>query len=351
MAAETALQFIRSLDGSRRLPAAVVIAGAQPVLREFALKALARSFASLGYQYRPVQLGASDDVGALLEELSGVDLFAAKKLVACRVLRTRRDSASADEGADSKPGRSRGGDAVLADAVETVRAPLALALLFERDNAPAPVRRAAEKSALLVNCQRPFDNQLDDYYRAFARSEGIELAPDALDELALRYGSDLGAAANAIARAAIAPPGPGKLDAAAFREPAGARTPALFELAESISLGRGAAALAQYDRAIALGRDPMELFGVEIVPVLRRMMTAAAMLARRRSTGEIAAALGMSPQSSLATRAIDGARRLGSARLAHALARATVLDQGMKDGTIRERRQAISALLLELLAV
>lgn len=355
MAAESALQFIRSLDGSRRLPAAVVIAGPHAFLREFALRAFARMLVAQGYLYRPVQLGAADGIGAVLDELSGADLFAPKKLVACRVLKSRRESASDDDDeGGSKAGRSRGADAALAEAIESVHPPIALALLFERDSAPAPVKRAAEKSALLVNCQRPFDNQLEQYYRAFARAEGFDLAADATDELATRFGSDLAAAANAISKSAITAETretPEKLDAKSLRGPAGARTPALFELSESISLGRGAAALAQYDRAVALGRDPMELFGVEIIPVLRRMMTAAAMLSRRKSAGEIAAALGMSPQSSLATRAIDGARRLGAARLERALARATALDQGIKNGTIRNRHQAISALLLELFAV
>ncbi len=352
MSAESALQFIRSLDGSRRLPAAVVIAGPHAFLREFALRALARMLVAQGYLYRPVQLGAADGIGAVLDELSGADLFAPKKLVACRVLKSRRESASDDDDeGGSKAGRSRGADAALAEAIESVRPPIALALLFERDSAPAPVKRAAEKSALLVNCQRPFDNQLEQYHRAFARAEGFDLAADAADELLIRFGSDLAAAANAISKSAITADTPDKLDAKSLREPAGARTPALFELSESISRGRGAAALAQYDRAVALGRDPMELFGVEIIPVLRRMMTAAAMLSRRKSAGEIAAALGMSPQSSLAMRAIDGARRLGAARLERALARATQLDQGLKNGAIRERQQAISALLLELLAV
>jgi DNA polymerase III delta subunit len=352
MSVESALQFIRSLDGSRRLPAAVVIAGPHAFLREFALRALARMLVARGYLYRPVQLGAANGIGAVLDELSGADLFAPKKLVACRVLKSRRESASDDDDeGDSKAGRSRGADAALAEAIESVRPPIALALLFERDSAPAPVKRAAEKSALLVNCQRPFDNQLEQYYRAFARAEGFDLAADATDELVTRFGSDLAAAANAISKSAITAQTPEQLDAKSLREPAGARTPALFELSESISLGRGGAALAQYDRAVALGRDPMELFGVEIIPVLRRMMTAAAMLSRRRSAGEIAAALGMSPQSSLAMRAIDGARRLGAARLERALARATALDQGLKNGTVRNRHQAISALLLELLAV
>ncbi|MGH7948284.1 MAG: DNA polymerase III subunit delta [Candidatus Binataceae bacterium] len=352
MATESALQFIRSLDGARRPPAAVVIAGPQAFLREFALRALARSLAAQGYQYRPVQLGAADSIAELFDELSGADLFAPKKFVACRVLKSRRESASDDDdAAGSKAGRSRAGDAILAEAVESVRSPLCLALLFERDTPPAPVKRAAEKSALLVNCQRPFDNQLEQYFRAFARAEGFDLAADAADDLVTRFGSDLAAAANAIAKSATTADTPGQLDVQSLREPAGTRTPTLFELSESISLGRGAAAIAQYDRAVALGRDPMELFGVEIVPVLRRMMIAAAMLARRKSAGEIAAALGMSAQSSLAIRAIDGARRLGPARLEKALSRATELDRGLKNGTIRERQQAICSLLLDLLVV
>jgi len=73
-------------------------------------------------------------------------------------------------------------------------------------------------------------------------------------------------------------------------------------------------------------------------------------IASRRSPGEVAAALGLPPQSGLATRAIEGARRFGLARLERAYWRACAMDAGFKDGTIKEREQALAGLILELMS-
>jgi len=73
------------------------------------------------------------------------------------------------------------------------------------------------------------------------------------------------------------------------------------------------------------------------------------MLARRSGSGEIAAAIGASPMSGLVTRAIDGARRFGAERLRRAYARATEMDESFKNGEIKAREQALSALLLDLM--
>ena len=109
-------------------------------------------------------------------------------------------------------------------------------------------------------------------------------------------------------------------------------------------------ALAQLTRALAGGRDPFELLAVEIIPVMRRMMLAASMLAARKSTYDIAGALGFGPGSPLATRAIEGARRFGLARLQRAYRRASELDVDFKNGEIKDRAEALSALVLDLMS-
>jgi hypothetical protein len=81
---------------------------------------------------------------------------------------------------------------------------------------------------------------------------------------------------------------------------------------------------------------------------MRRMMLAASMLAARKSTYDIAGALGFGPSSPLATRAIDGAKRFGLARLQRAYQRASELDVGFKNGEIKDRAEALSALVLDL---
>jgi DNA polymerase III delta subunit len=167
--------------------------------------------------------------------------------------------------------------------------------------------------------------------------------------LIARHGGDLAALANALSKVTIfAEPGravqPSDLDDQGAR-----RMPEAFELAESVARGRTSSALAQLGRAISLGRDVFEILGVEIIPTMRRMMIAASMLASRKSASDVAAALGVSPTSGLATRAIEGARRLGLPRLERAYWRACKLDADFKNGQLKEREEALAGLLLELM--
>jgi len=352
MPLETALAYLRGAGGDRRVPPVVVIFGPHAFLREYVLDSIVRKLAGEGCQYRSFQIGAGDDYGAALNELSAPDLFAPRRAIACRILKSRRDKAEAS-GADTDAGDARtsgsgGSEAALVAAIESAQGPGHLILLYEKDNAPAKVRRAAEKPALLVNCMRPFDNQIEQYVNAFAQSLGLKLSPAALDLIISRHGGDLAAVANTLGKVTIfAEPGkavqPGDLDEGARR------MPEAFELAESVARGRASAALAQLGRALALGREVFEILAVEIIPMMRRMMIAASMMAARRSQGDVAAALGLPPQSGLATRAIEGARRFGLARLERTYWRACAMDAGFKDGTIKAREEALAGLLLDLM--
>ena len=86
-----------------------------------------------------------------------------------------------------------GGEAALAELIETGVAPNRLMLVYERDNVPTRIRKAAEKSGALVNCLRPFDNQVPDYALAFARARGRKLGAGSADFLAARHAGDLAA--------------------------------------------------------------------------------------------------------------------------------------------------------------
>ncbi len=356
MPLETALAYLRSAGGEerKRIPPVVVIFGPHAFLREYVLDSIVRKLAADGCQHRSFQIGAGDDYGAVLNELREPDLFAPRRVIACRILKSRRDraetaNADAEAGDARAPGVSGGSEAALAAAIESADGPGNLVLLYEKDNAPAKVRRAAEKTALLVNCMRPFDDQIEQYVRAFAQSLGLKLSPPALDLIISRHGGDLAAIANTLGKVTIfAEPGTavqlGDLDEGARR------MPEAFELAESIARGRTSAALAQLGRALALGREVFEILAVEIIPMMRRMMIAASLMAARRTPGDVAAALGLSPQSGLATRAIEGARRFGLARLERAYWRACAMDAGFKDGTIKEREEALAGLILDLMS-
>ena len=121
-------------------------------------------------------------------------------------------------------------------------------------------------------------------------------------------------------------------------------------MAESVARGDVSETIALFDRAIQTGRDPIELLAVEVIPLVRRMLTAASVMARRKGSGDIASALGLPPSSNLLARAVDGARRFGLTRLRRAHRRACELDANFKLGLLKEREQAIAAMLIELMA-
>jgi DNA polymerase III delta subunit len=351
MPLETALAYLRGAAGAKRqIPPVVVIFGPHAFLREYVLDSIVRKLVADGCQRRSFQIGAGDDYAAVLNELRAPDLFAPKRAIACRILRSRRTPAETKQkDAEAAAGDDAGSEAALAAAIETACGPGNLILLYEKDSAPAKIRRAAEKSALLVNCMRPFDNQIEQYVNALAQSLGLKMSAAAIDMIISRHGGDLAAVASALGKAAIfiepgAPVQPGDLDEGARR------MPEAFELADSLAHGRGSAALAQLGRATALGRDVFEILAVEIIPTMRRMMVAASMIAARESDGDIAAALGLPAQSRLATSAIEGARRFGLARLERAYWRACAMDAGIKNGTIKEREQALAGLILDLMS-
>jgi DNA polymerase III delta subunit len=222
--------------------------------------------------------------------------------------------------------------------------------VYERDNAPAKMRRAVEKTGVVVNCPRPYDNQIAQYAEAFARALGLKLGVDAADLLAVRHGSDLGEIANELSKAAIRCGEKGRVEVSDLSERGASRVPDIFEIAECVARGSTGEALGLLDRAIQTGRDPIEILGVEMIPLVRRMLIAASLIAKRKGIGEISRALGLQPASPLLTRAVDGARRMGFERIARAHLRLCELDAQFKTGMIRERDQALAAMIIELMA-
>lgn len=349
MAAEHALAFLRAIDRNQP-PPAVLIAGPQGFLREYALERIRMRLTAQGFSYRSFQLGGGDGVDAVLAELDATDLFAPRRLVVARLLRSFRDRGGAaddDEegGATTSAGR---GETDLAEAFERVGPTTHLAIVCERDTAPAKLRRAAEQHGVVITCARPFDNQLGSYAELFARDAGWKLDHTASELLVARHGGDLAAVANAIVRAAITAAPGAPLSAAAFDESGGFRIPELFELAEAIARGGVAESLALLARAVQTGRDPIEMLAVEIIPQLRRMLVAAAVLDSRKGSAAVASALGMPPHSAMVARACDGARHYGLTPLRDALRHASELDERFKQGLLKEREAALAGLLLDL---
>jgi DNA polymerase III delta subunit len=355
MAAENAFGFLRALAQGREPAPATLIAGPQAFLREYVLEALRQRMARDGFKYRTFQVGAGGGFAAVISELEGADLFAPKRLVVCRVLRSHRDRAGAeddggDAGEERGSGASAGGETALGAAIERIGPALRLALSYERDNVPAKMRKIVEQAGTLVNCMRPFDNQIGQYAEMFARNLGLKLSMSAADLLAGRHGGDLAAIANALAKAAITCAEKGRVETSDLGEAGLTRIPEVFELAESLARGNPAETLSLFDRAIETGREPIELLAVEVIPLVRRMLVAAALIARRKGVADIAHALGLPPNSGLLTRAVEGARRFGLDRLQRVHLRACELDAHFKMGLLKEREQAIAGMLLELMA-
>lgn len=352
MAVETALSFLRILEQGKPLPRVVAIAGPQAFIREYVLDAARSRLARDGRELRALQVGASGGNGldAALAEIQAPDLFAPKRAVVCRIPRARRGQD--DEGAaDAEPpAGAKTGEAALAEAIDRNTLVAELILAYERDSVPAKIRRSVERAGIVVNCMRPFDNQLGQYAAAFAHKLELKLGADAAEALVARYAADLAAMANALAKAALHFDKGHRIQAADLMEAGAMRTPELFELAESLARGQIAPALALFDRAIALGRDVFEILAVEIIPAVRRMTLAAALLESGRSPGEIASAMGFSPTSGLMARAVEGARRFGPKRLRRAHATLCELDAEFKMGLRRERQAAVSQMLVELMA-
>ena len=351
MPTENALGFLRIVETAKTLPAAILIAGPNAYLREYLVDAIARRLIREGLQYRTFQIANASDFASVVEELRAPDLFAPKRMLVCRVMRSFRDrgndSASSDDAAEKE---TRGGDTGLIAAVTDARPPNHLVIVYDKDAAPAKIRRAAESAGILVNCMRPFDNQLPMYAQSFARGFELKLSQSAAELLVARHGGDLSAIANALSKLAIHLEKGASIDAGDLVEHGPSKLPEPFEIAESLSAGKTSATLAQLTRALAGGRDPFELLAVEFIPVMRRMMLAASMLAARKSAYDIAGALGFGPSSPLATRAIDGAKRFGLPRLQRAYERASELDVDFKNGEIKDRAGALSALVLELMS-
>lgn len=349
MAAETALSFLRKERQPARLPTVFLISGSQAFLREYVLDVLRELLGRLGCKYCAFQVLGREDAQALLNEAGGRDLFSPRRFLVVRIPRFVRERAG--DAGEASSGRASGSrlEAALAEAVAAVRPPDYLALLYERESAPATVRRAVERDGLAINCLRPFDNQLASYAEIFASRRGLKLAPAAAELLVARHGGDLFGMANALSRLAILHERGARLEPADLGGPAAAPVPEMFDLAASLGRASASSALALFDRALGAGREVVELLSTEIVPAVRRMMVAAAMLEEKRSAADVASALGTSPTSPLLFRALEGARRFGPERLGAAYRRAAELDAGLKGGTVRAREQAVAALLLDLL--
>ena len=350
MPVENPLPFLRGLTEKRQAPAAVLLFGPQAFLREYILDALRLRLSGEGLEYSGFQIGAADDFGAVIEELLAPGLFAARKLIVGRVLRSRRERAGEGEARSPKAASQGADETALIAAIERTQGPSYLVLLYE-STPPAKLRQAVESRGVAVNCNKPFDNQLVQYAQMFARSLGLRLSSAAAELLVARYGSDLVAFNNALSKAAVNHQRGEIVDSAELREPDAQAVPEVFDLAESLARGQAARAFALLDRSLATGRDTFELLAVEIVPVLRRMLLAASMLRKQDcTTADAARLLGLPPSSPLALRAIEGARRLGWQRLNRSYKAAAELDAGFKTGQIRGREQALSGLILELFA-
>jgi DNA polymerase III delta subunit len=349
MASENALAFLSQLEsGKALLPAAILIAGPQAFLKEYVLDACRDAVRGPGRDPQSFHIGTGGDFGALLEAVSAPGLFAPATVALCRVLRTRGAADDDGEGGESRGARGSD-DSMLLRAIELVRTPSHLLLFYERENAPAKVQRAVEKAGLGVICNKPFESQLNQYAALFARRLGLKVGYATIDTLADRYGTNLAAMHNALVLAAIAAveekPDDFLRSANGIVDLGGE----LFQISESLSGDLPLIPFAMIDRAVAIGRDPTELLALEIIPALRRLLIAATLMTQGQGPAEIAMELSMSPRSPRVTATANAARRYGLQRLTRTYREAIDLDASFKNGSVKEREQALSGLLAPLL--
>jgi DNA polymerase III delta subunit len=348
MATHNALSFLRNLSDRRTFPFVISIAGPQVFLREYVAASIREVLSLKQLDYRGFQVGAGDTFSQVIGELRTPGLFSRASIIACRVLKSRREKSSDSDADGDQGGALKGDEQALADAVEAFRGPSYLVLLYDRDTVPARIRRAVEKSGLAISCNRPFDNQIADYASLFAARLGLTIAPAVLDVVISRYAGDLAAIANSLIKAAINRTDKRPTEVDDLLDPGRTRTPELFDVAHGLASGNTNEIVATIDRAIELGRDPFELLAVEIIPSLRRMLMVAALQSRRVDDRDIARSLGLSPFSPLAVRSIEGARSYGLAALSKAYRAAVGLDSDFKLGRLKNHRQALAGLVLEL---
>lgn len=295
MATENPLPFLRGLAEKRPLAEAVLLFGPQAFLREYLLDAIRLRLADEGFEYAGFQVGAADDFGGVIEELVAPGLFASRKLIVCRVLKSRRERSAEGEG---RAGKSAHGadEGALAAAIERAQSTSRLVMVYE-NAAPAKLRQAIEKRGVAINCNKPFDNQIAQYAQFFARSLGLKLSSSAAEFMVARHGSDLAAVNNVLSKAAIIHERGESVEASDLREREAQGVPEVFDLAESLTRGQASRSLALLDRALATGRDTFELLAVEIVPALRRMLLVASAMHKRDFTiADAARLLGLHPR-------------------------------------------------------
>jgi len=349
LAVETAMVFLRALSQGRPIAPVTAIFGPQAFLREYALDSLRRRLTGDGFKYRSLQIAGADGYDALVTELEEADLFAPKRLIVGRVLRSYRERGGDDDSvADERATQGAGDETALIGACARIGVTVRLVLVYERDKLPAKMRRVIEQSGTPVNCMRPFDNQLGQFAELFARALGLRLTMKEADLLVAHHSGDLAGIANALNKAAVTRRDDGRIELTELRGPGAVRIPELFEIAESLVQRGVGETLSLFDRAMQIGRDPIEVLALELIPQVRRMLLAATLLIRRKDPSTIAATLGVAPSSPLAARATEGARRFGLKRLERAHQRACELDASLKSGIVKQREQAVAALILEL---
>ena len=83
--------------------------------------------------------------------------------------------------------------------------------------------------------------------------------------------------------------------------------------------------------------------------MMRRMMIAASMMAARKSPGDVASALDYHRRAGWRRAQSKGRGASGGSGWNGLIRRACAMDAGFKDGTIKDREQALAGLILSLM--
>ncbi len=346
MRSQTALEFLSDLTAGHTPPAVVHVFGPNAFLREYVMDAVVLALKTHGFERVSFHLSNSDDARPILEELSDSGLFTRRKVITCRIVRASRTGSESE--------RARAGKTALETAlgrtIPNLPPNVSLVILYERESLPANLSRAVQENGAAVVCPRPFANQIVRYAQLFGRRLGARLPNNVYVQLAEGCGDDLGAIYNAIEKISLQGEQAGQAEIVQHTSDDHAAAPQLFELARALSEAEPGVFCARLERALALGREPVEILAVEIIPTLRRMLVAASLLAARQAPSQIGQALGWPAHSQIVQSTVSGARRLGLERVRQLYREAIALDKDFKTGAVKQREAALFRLAFGLAA-
>lgn len=353
MAVLDAEQALRCIERGQLDPVWLVT-GDDAYLREAVLRAIRRAVVPEGdpglRELAVTVFDEADDLGAVVAAArqlpwAGRRLVVAREPRALAVPRRAREAAGGAEPEAAGPEDAGDGDAaVLADYLADPAPEACLVFVAEAVDRRRSAARLLLDRATVVRCHAPDERRLPAWIARVAAARGLRLEAEAVRELALRVGRDLGRLERELEKLAAYAEG-GRVDGRAVRElvPAGGEL-RVFDLLDAVGAGDVAGALGLARRLLDAGESPAGLLAL-LGRHVRRVLEAGLLRERGVDPAEIPRRLGVHPFA--ARRALEQAARFERSGLAAALATVLEADEGFKSGRL-SAEAALTRVIVEL---